>query len=199
MADKIWKLLQFAAGCLVATIAYIFVPWSKLDSGWSQAVGSFAALGVAIYVMTRQNRHAAKLLIQADILAARRRAAGAHAIVTRACFQMRRVDTEIRGAIRTFSDTEKLRYDVKVVDGIIGPMRATICGIPTYELGSFDMADAIHQLGEALTNLDAMLKRGIDQPGGFEQDQSVIVVLNIVLQVVSDSEAKFDRGLNELK
>lgn len=199
MADKIWKLLQFVAGCLVATLAYIFVPWSELDSGWTQAVGSFAALGVAIYVMTRQNRHAAKLLIQADILAARRRAAGAHAIVTRACLQMRRVDAEIRNAIRTFSDTENLRYELRVMDGIISPMRATICGIPTYELGSFDMAEAVHQLGEALTNLDAMLKRGIDRPDGFEQDASVIAVLDIVLQVVSDSESKFGRGLSELK
>lgn len=199
MADKIWKLLQFVAGCLVATLAYILVPWSELDSGWTQAVGSFAALGIAIYVMTRQNRHAAKLLIQADILAARRRAAGAHAIVTRACLQMRRVDAEIRSTIRTFSDTENLRYELRVMDGIISPMRATICGIPTYELGSFDMAEAVHQLGEALTNLDAMLKRGIDRPGGFEQDLSVIAVLDIVLQVVSDSESKFDRGLSELK
>lgn len=199
MGDKIWKAMQFLAACLLATAAYIFVPWSRLDAGWSQVVGSFAALGVAIYVMTRQNRHAAKLLVQADILAARRRAAGAHAVVTRACLQMRRVDAEIRNAIRTFSNTEKLRYDLRVMDGIISPMCTKICGIPTYELGSFDMADAIHQLGEALTNLDAMLKRGIDKPGGFEQDESVIVVLDIVLQVVADSEAKFDRGLSELK
>ncbi len=59
---------------LIATMIIIrwlidFVTWTTLDSGWTQAIGSIAALGIAIYVGNMQHRSAMALLQHGDALA----------------------------------------------------------------------------------------------------------------------------------
>lgn len=96
-----------------------------------------------------------------------------HAIVTRASALIRRVDLEIRKAIRNFSDIEGLHYNLRVEHEVVSPMRSAIGAIPAHELGPYEMAEAVRQLYEAFGNLDEVLQHGIDKPSGFERDPSV--------------------------
>jgi hypothetical protein len=64
MSESAWQKLGFAALAViifVCTLVVIrwaieFITWSNIDSGWAQAIGAVAAIGVAIWVAHRDSR-----------------------------------------------------------------------------------------------------------------------------------------------
>lgn len=70
MSKRFWELVVYCGFALVFVVmvfvvvqwAIDFVRWSKLDSGWAQAIGSVAAIAVAFYIGAKQSRDAIKAI-----------------------------------------------------------------------------------------------------------------------------------------
>jgi uncharacterized membrane protein len=77
------------AAVIVLSLIAVSIVLSLLATGsndlpaWIQAVGSIAALVGAIFIMSRQNEHAAKLVADADRIATLRKVNSIRAILTR--------------------------------------------------------------------------------------------------------------------
>ncbi|MFL6672914.1 MAG: hypothetical protein ACJ8LG_06460 [Massilia sp.] len=206
MEDRLWKVIGFwAMGLLLfmATMIIIrwvvdFITWSTLDSGWTQAIGSLAALLVAIYVMSKQNAHAARLLVDADTLVFRRRAAAVSAIVERAVRVANAVYDDLDITPAEIADTadyaERLNGGRMAIQDVV----ATVKSIPTYELGSYDMAEAIHLLGANLEALSEGITRLHDSESG-RGSPNASLLLKTCIKHIRESKLQFGRGMNEIR
>lgn len=111
-------------------------------ASWVQAVGSIFALGVAIFVMSRQNAHAANMIAHQDRLTTRRKAVSVHLLVDKAMAHA----VEIVDQIHTYSIPQEsaalhkyMQWKAPVVADVILLLKA----IPIHDLGSYDMAGGL--------------------------------------------------------
>lgn len=139
--------------------------WTRLDASawasWVQAVGSIAALGIAIYVMSKQNAHAARLVADADRIATLRKVNSVRAILRRYYAQLSTANATIQSFYGrlphvTNDDGRKLAAAYDALKGIPANLQA----IPVFEIGSFELAQAVLEFSEiaseCLTGLHAM-------------------------------------------
>ncbi|KAB8066242.1 hypothetical protein [Janthinobacterium violaceinigrum] len=118
-------------------------------SGWVQAIGSIAALGVAIFVMSRQNAHSAKLLAEADVRVMARRAAAVSALVVRASERLQECTTSLTRAANA-GDNRKFHLTWTVVGPALRQCKSTLEMVPAHELGGYKMANGLHCMIDSL-------------------------------------------------
>ncbi|MCE3606910.1 hypothetical protein LXA47_25375 [Massilia sp. P8910] len=168
-------------------------------ASWVQSVGSIIALLVAIYVMSRQNAHARRLIVQGDQLAVSRRAAAVHAVVAHA-------DTRLTTAMRlttepapsTQSEIVTLTRSLGHSAEMLRAMQRTVGAIPVHELGSYDMADAIRRMDDTLGVLAETLEAFVSMPAQFH-DQSMIQHVNVKVSEFRTAVALFRRGMSQIE
>lgn len=122
--------------------------------GWVQAIGSIAALAVAIFVMSRQNAHAARLISQADQLSLRRRAQAISVIMESAHRQVGHCLSKVRNGVEKMDLTETQAAFVSAKH-FMGDTHRTLASIPLHDLGSADMADGILRIKQVASVLIA--------------------------------------------
>lgn len=138
-------------------------------SGWVQAIGSIAALAVAIFVMSRQNAHSTKLILQADQLSLKRRAQAISVIMENAHWQV----GHCLGKIREGLDQEDLlqtRAAYVSAKHFMGDVHHTLTAIPLHDLGSAKMTDGILRINQIASVLMATseLDLAIDKFNGLK-------------------------------
>jgi hypothetical protein len=147
---------------------------SKSDwSGWVQAIGSVAALGVAIFVMSRQNAHSAKLVAQADTKALRRRVETVSTIVEIDYWQIDNCFNEISQAV---SANNMITLNASLVSTkiVISEVRLHLTSIPIHDLGSPRMAEGIIRLNQIAGNVQTLCDAWTG-PADSERIASLIV------------------------
>lgn len=157
MREKFWEALGFATMGLilfVATMVIIkwlidFVTWTTLDSGWAQAIGSVAALGIAIYIMREQ----ARFSLQAENRALIRQANTVSAIVEK-------LHTELQYYAKALKNEEtaaKNLHDLKDTKAFFEVSKA-VDAIPLYSLGSIYMVRGIFEMQKAANEFAILLE-----------------------------------------
>lgn len=129
-------------------------------SGWVQAIGSVAALGVAIFVMSRQNAHSARLIAQADQLNLKRRAEAISVIMENAHWQVGQSLGSIREGIEKMDLTETRAAFVSAKH-FMGDVHRTLSSIPLHDLGSADMTDGILRINQIASVVMATSEMGL--------------------------------------
>ncbi|TNC78287.1 hypothetical protein FHI69_03060 [Janthinobacterium lividum] len=121
--------------------------------GWVQAIGSIAALGVAIFVMSRQNRHAAQLVADADKRALLRRTQAAAAILDST---ENKVRTSCQFIVASLADgnTQFIRDTISTAKFVVLDAQGAARAIPAHELGSYKMVSGLNKLIDVLTAID---------------------------------------------
>lgn len=180
MENRLWKVIGFWALGLILFISTLiiirwavdFATWSTLDSGWAQAIGSVAALGVAIYVMAGQNAHATRLMIDSEAIALDRRLRSVLAILDEAAAQVAAVKERLLGEgrfsfLRNGADeTDEERMYVIAGSACTASFRGepqftdlveVINQIPVHELGHQDLVKAVFAVRRQLINYDVTL------------------------------------------
>lgn len=122
-------------------------------SGWVQAIGSIAALGVAIYIMSRQNQHAARLLIDADKRALLRRADATAAVVDRATNQLQQFCELITESLAVGNENN-IRSMILTSKFALQDAQGATRAIPAQELGSYKMVSGLSKVVQALATFD---------------------------------------------
>jgi hypothetical protein len=164
MQEKLWKFIGFWAMGLIlfmATMIIIrwlvdFVTWTTLDSGWAQATGSIAALGVAIYVMSRQNAHAARLVIDADRRTALRLVSSVGALIDRA-------NTLILSGACEMESSASCSYAVlfntaERIKASLAETKTALAAIPPHELGCHELVVGLIQMIECIRAFESTLQ-----------------------------------------
>ena len=147
-----WSLgiLLFIATMIVIHWTIGFVTWSTLDSGWAQAIGSIGALGVAIYVMSRQNAHSLRVMALSERLGTMRRADAVLGIVEPTHARI----AEISNTISTRSTRDPLdlqKRRVRMLLTKVQRLEDTIRAIPVHDLGAYDIAKAGNQIAQFIS------------------------------------------------
>lgn len=187
-------VIALVMGAIVTAIIGNYMGLTR-DSwpGWVQAIGSIAALGVAIFVMSQQNRHAAKLLLDADKRALLRRAASVKALVERAVLQMdvccAELPLEYRGG--TMSRIAAARLTAAM--NIKGAKDALIA-VPSHELGSYDMTTALQAIIECLSDLEVKISGG-EISEVFNMGDAYAIILNESRDRAKRALVKFTAGI----
>ena len=159
------KIVSWLAGCVAMCAALIALHWainwlvsthgwirlSPSDwASWVQAVGSIAALAIAIGIMQNQNKHAGKLVAQADLRATLRKVDSIHAILGRYRNELQQIAGSMQTQPTEHARIVKIALRVHAGLGQVKGMQATIQTIPVFEIGSFDLADATLRFGECV-------------------------------------------------
>lgn len=118
-------------------------------SGWVQAIGSIAALAVAIYIMSRQNAHSSRLLAEADVRIMARRAAAVSALVVRANERLQESTSTLARAAST-GDNRKFHAAWTVVGAALRQCKSALEMVPAHELGGYKMVNGLHSMIDTL-------------------------------------------------
>lgn len=116
-------------------------------SGWVQAIGSVAALGVAIFVMSRQNEHSARLILQADQMNLRRRAEAISVLMENAHWQIKHCLGKVQAGLEKM-DLLETKAAFTSAKHFMGDVHRTLASIPLHDLGSADMTDGILRINQ---------------------------------------------------
>ena len=156
-------------------------------SGWVQAIGSIAALGVAIFVMSRQNAHSARLIAQADQLSLKRRADAIAVIMESAHRQTTHCLKQTRkGAnARDLAETKAAFVTAK---HFMGDVHRMLSSIPLYDLGSADMADGILRISQTASTLVSISETELTTEG--------LAALEVMLNALTE---KSDSGIRTFR
>lgn len=122
-------------------------------AAWVQAIGSIAALLVAIFVMKRQNKHATELLIDADKRALLRRANAVGAVLDRAYTQLPQICNQIILGLAAQNE-DFVKASLTTAVHMVKELQIAIRSIPAHELGSYEMVSGLYKTMEALSGFD---------------------------------------------
>ena len=125
--------------------------------GWVQAIGSIAALAVAIYVMSRQNRHAAMLLMDADKRALVRTGSSVHALMVRAEMHIGSCSSLFAGFATSANMADGDAF-LGLSRHVIAEAKRVLVAVPAHELGSYPMTVALQNMVECLGELEFILQ-----------------------------------------
>ncbi|QKY08751.1 hypothetical protein [Janthinobacterium lividum] len=165
--------------------------------GWVQAIGSIAALGVAIFVMSTQNSAAAKLVEDTDLKALQRRARAVSALVDHAHLQLNTCINEVENKARSGSfDKVIVAWDSGVT--ILRQAKSALEQIPAYELGSYGMVKGLHQSINAISIFEHASRYWLDNTGVTRPMQDVFNIIGHLRGPAGESAARFRDGLKEL-
>ena len=166
-------------------------------SAWVQAVGSVAALVVAIFVMSRQNANAIHVILGAEKRALQRRALAVSAIVNRANVQMESCIRHFERAA-TEADEEKFMHAAEMVSKVMHELRSALVQIPMHELGSHDLVAGLHQTINSLDLFDKSISAVKEGPNSSQSMAAIPAQMIIVRRSMARAEQTFKKGLAEL-
>lgn len=186
--------MKTTPNCVNDVLACLAPTSSGEWANWVQAVGSIFALAVAIFVMSRQNRHAAKLIMDADKLATLRRANSVYAIVKRAESLLVRIreNTDQRQPSGAEGDTWHLH--LKTSNEMLDDMIALLRTIPVYDLGSFEMASGVRQLLESCETFQTLVVHLRSEPH-LTGTESIRVNGRLIFANVEQAIRTFELGM----
>jgi hypothetical protein len=172
----------------------------KFERGdWSasiQAIGSIAALGIAIFVMHGQSKAAIKLVAESDIKTLRRRGESVAALLKYALDRMKNSRDIITV---TFQEGHPAAMEVilKVCTDELSEVKRVLVAVPAHELGSYDLT---HALQLTISTIDSALKTIIPDDwealhGSLDQFTQT---LNIHVDGVEMQTNAFKIGLHQL-
>jgi hypothetical protein len=201
-------LVRFALGGVVTALATFF-SWGLVASwllkgigssevaSWVQALGSIGALGVAIYVMSEQNKTATLLASETDQRALLRRAASVSAMVERGHFQIQAVLLNILH-VSNGGNLCDISQSFQNGQKVLSELRSTLASIPLHDLGSYDMASGVHKMLETLTNFDdaAMSWHACPYVSSLP---STIALMRELVEIADNSIKTFQNGVLELR
>ena len=156
-------------------------------SGWVQAIGSIAALAVAIFVMSRQNAHSARLLAEADVRIMLRRAAAVSALVVRASERLQECTASLGHDART-GDNASFHTLWTVAGPALRQCKSALELVPAYELGGYKMVNGLHSMIDSLHNFLLL---------GEEWEKEVFPTFDPNIQIPYCEEFR-DRGIEAL-
>lgn len=165
--------------------------------GWVQAIGSIAALGVAIFVMSRQNRHAAHLVASADKRALIRRTQAAAAILDSADIKIRNASKLIAISL-TGSDTSFIRMTITTAKFVILDAQGAVRAIPAHELGSYKLVSSLNKIIGTLTTIDKSFEEWLAQTQ-FPPAIGINAFLMLTIAQCEEAKTEFIEGVDELK
>ncbi|WP_158301314.1 hypothetical protein [Janthinobacterium sp. BJB426] len=165
--------------------------------GWVQAIGSIAALVVAIFVMTRQNSAATKLVNETDLRALQRRAKAVSALVDRAHLQLRSSIDEVQTEAES-GTTHSLNMACHAGANILSQVRIALQQIPPYELGSYGMVDGLHQTINAISIFESTAASWLGDQRTSKPPQPLLNVIPKLRDAADVSYSVFKAGLAEL-
>lgn len=147
-----WTVLKasFAIAVLVLVCAFLSIAFSHISdaAAWVQAVGSIAALGVAIYIMSRQNLHSAKLVSDADRRATLRRANAVYALMENSHHRIMCISKWAMVKPDTQAAVEKADNNFTAAKDMLVEIKTTLKAVPLHDLGSYEMAAAVNAMLE---------------------------------------------------
>lgn len=167
---------------------------SKSDwSGWVQAIGSIAALGVAIFVMARQNRYA----INADKRALLRRANAVAAILDRANVQIPQLCEAIAAGLDSGDQTRAISamHAAKI---ILFEAQTAIRAIPGHELGSYEMVIGMHMTLDVLITFEKTLGIWLHSPP-LPPSEMIKDFLRTASSSCEPAKLTYARGIDSLR
>lgn len=162
MSKSAWEKLGYSALAVmtfVSTLIVIrwtidFVSWSGIDSGGVQAVGSIAALGVAIFVMSSQSKDAIKLVADTDLRALKRKASAIEALMSNARNTVMIATGRIQEGLDSNDANHVILERTTVACYSLIEARNALATVPLHELGSGRMVIATLNMMETLTFLN---------------------------------------------
>ena len=160
--------------------------------GWVQAIGSIAALGVAIFVMGQQNKHAAKLLLESDKRALLRRVSSVEVLLARALEQVKSC-AEVLPSVANIGSVELLSTAKNTMIHNISEARRVLLIVPAHELGSYEMTTGMQDMIDCLGHLE----RTIDSwalADIYDLAPNYDLVLDQHYQTAKDAHNVFKRG-----
>lgn len=192
----VWLLLLIVAANLVNVGLDMDLSREHWAS-WVQAVGSITALGVAIFVMSKQNENALHVVRIADQRALVRRANAISALVSRAQNQTRSCCDIILFNFMA-GDAAQQRSAIVAAQTLMGQTYNALVEIPTHELGSFDMASGIHEMIDAINNYLIGFNTWLTRPEFVTQNE-LGIAFHISISFVDDAASKFNSGASALE
>ncbi|WP_070279273.1 hypothetical protein [Janthinobacterium sp. MP5059B] len=166
-------------------------------SGWVQAIGSIAALGVAIYIMTRQNQHAARLLIDADKRALMRRADATAAVIDRAMNQLQQFCKLITESLAVGNENN-IRSAILTSQFALQEAQGATRAIPAQELGSYKMVSGLSKIVQSLSTFDKWAEVLLNDPL-LPAIEDIQRFLTRTLSNCENSKMLFFEGVEALK
>jgi hypothetical protein len=203
MQEKLWKVIGFwSMGLIlfVATMVIIrwsidFATWSALDSGWAQAIGSSAALGVAIFIMSRQNQHSARLVLDSDKRAALRLASSVGALMNEASDRINHAADWLEQSAKASSD-QAVAIIANMAKVTLAECKTSLMAIPAHELGNHDLVIGLIRIIECIKSLESVLTE-IHQQKNFPREVIISRVTEVKNLAVIALE-NFQRGHAQL-
>ena len=192
----------------VAIVLALLAGEARDLSAWVQAVGSIAALFIAIFVMARQNRsaarllarqnrHATRLVADADRLATVRRARSVQAVLRRTHNQLQQIERDLVTPPQAHEAEGDLASRFRAANTMFVRLKRTVDAVPAFDLGSYDMADGVLQLVDGLEVYEGLLQIASREPQSAG-DEYMKRTMSIHRPTIDDAIAKFEKGLAEL-
>ncbi|WP_298407686.1 hypothetical protein [Janthinobacterium sp.] len=162
--------------------------------GWVQAIGSVAALLVAIFVMRRQNAHTTKLALEADKRVLLRKVAAISAVVDRTHEQMSHSFTKII-EVASSIDVRLLKLTWSIEKAVLHSMKLQLDEIPLHEIGSYELVTGIHKTIEVLSDFDLLVSQWIDDPRTIPNVSGVLSSMPHLQAKADSAKAIYQHGL----
>jgi hypothetical protein len=135
---------------------------SKSDwASWVQAIGSVAAIGAALFIMDRQNKHTARLALESEHRGNMARAKVVGAIVENVQKQFDAALDPVVHFARLNSPDETLRR-MKQAQTPIRDARLRLSTIPVYDLGIEEIAIGILEMIDGLVFFEKLIEEWVD-------------------------------------
>lgn len=127
-------------------------------SSWVQALGSIAALGIAIFIMSRQNQHAVRIVINTDRRALLRRGEAVLVLMFNAHQSVDISCNDLIGSLVTGVPSEEILENMKAIAKATQEARAILAAVPLHELGSREMVSGAIMMLETMTFICASIE-----------------------------------------
>lgn len=162
------KIASASAAITAFICSGLYFDWNKSEwAAWVQAIGSIAALGVAIFVMSRQNAHSAKLVVQADALAVLRRAETVLIMAESAHWQITNCLNDVDRNIEQRNAVE-LNASLASTKIVMSEVKPRLVSIPIHDLGSAQLAEGVIRLTEVAGTAHSFCDLWVGPANAFE-------------------------------
>ncbi len=174
----------------------------KLDAAgwasWVQAVGSIAALAVAIFVMSQQNAHATRLALSADTKALRRRGESVLVLIQHSYSVLGTAKNLIEAVLDDGTTVDAIDMALKVSRGKLEEVRRVLVSVPAHELGAFEMTASLQKAIGAITEVLHMVEPQ-DYNDLYHLRDQFLQTLNLQFVSVGSAAELFDASLQAIR
>lgn len=167
-------------------------------ASWVQAIGSIAALAVALYIMSRQNKNAIRLVLDSDMRALRRRGQCVAAIVHNAAIDAAILADSFEEVCRRDVD-EEIRALHRISSTKITEAKVALLAVPAHDLGSHKMTSALHTSISCLSDIEMILAQNVELAAVRANRDSTIKMLHGQARRTKTALEAFHIGLQSIE